>query len=213
MRTGLLTLLHAMRPAWSVRGAPAAPTAAPTASQWHAPCGTLLTLRPSRPDDAALLGGLLDGGLSPAARRNRFHGSVGRLSAARLAWLAGTDFSRHAAFIVTHGAAGTEQAVAEGRWVCTGGQPEAEFALSVADAWQGLGVGRRLLAALVDTARRRGLHTLVGDVLQANQAMQALAGSLQFACDDHPDDAGLVRATLALRQPAGGLLSRNAWLH
>ncbi len=223
MHTGFLSLLHAMRPAWAVRGGPATPTTPATPSQWPARCGSLLTLRPSQPEDAALLdgllnGGLLDGGLaagslSPAARRNRFHGSVGRLSPQRLAWLAGADQRSHAAFLVTQGAAGSEQAVAEGRWICSDGQPQAEFALCVADAWQGCGVGRRLLAMLVHTARQRGLHSLVGDVLQANLAMQALAASLQFNCDHHPDGQGLLRATLVLRQPQRRLLPATTWLH
>ena len=65
----------------------------------------------------------------------------------------------------------------------------------------------------MQAARQRGLSALVGDVLSGNQAMQALAERLQFSCDDHPDDAGLLRATLVLRPPRRGVLASGAWLH
>ena len=175
-------------------------------TRWTPARGTPLTLRPVRPDDAALLGDLFELGLSRAARYSRFHGAVGRLSAQRLAWLANADFKHHAAFIVTRWENGLEQAVAEGRWVRTATSPSAEFALSVADAWQGCGIGQRLLAALVQTGREQDLRCLTGDVLQSNQAMQALARAQGFECGAHPPEPELMSAELRLsslpRRPA-----------
>ncbi|MDH4393784.1 MAG: GNAT family N-acetyltransferase [Aquabacterium sp.] len=163
-----------------------------------------------RPQDASLLGELFEHGLSPAARRQRFHAAVRCLSPVQLAWLANADFRCHAAFIVTRQAGGLEHAVAEGCWVRSGGTADAEFAMSVADAWQHQGIGQHLLHTLVCTARAQGIGSLQGDVLAGNLAMQALAGSQQFDCKPHPDDDHLLRATLALApQP---VLSA-AWFH
>ena len=181
---------------------------------WAAACGTELTLRPVRPDDAALLGELFEEGLSRSARYSRFHGAVGRLSATRLAWMAHADFQRHAAFIVTCMVNGMEHAVAEGRWVRTAVTPGAEFALCVADAWQGQGIGRQLLRALVEAGQEQGLPCLLGDVMPSNGAMQAVAHRLGFGCTPHPEEAGLVRAERSLLRAAkpAGFFGGN-WLH
>lgn len=204
--------------------APARPVAAAALPQtpacqrpvrWTTACGTELTLRPVHPEDAALLGELFEEGLSRDARYSRFHGAVGRLSATRLAWMADADFQRHAAFIVTRPVDGLEQAVAEGRWVRTAVNPGAEFALCVADAWQGRGIGRQLLRALVQAGREQGLPCLQGDVMPSNGAMQAVARSLGFDCAPHPEEAGLVRAACSLvtaPKPAGGFFNAS-WLH
>lgn len=209
---GLKTAFTSSNRAW-----PAKPCASPQCTTWTAACGTELNLRPVRPSDAALLGELFEDGLSRAARYSRFHGAMGRLSAARLAWMADADFIRHAAFIVTRFEDGLEHAVAEGRWVCTAVTPGAEFALAVADAWQGQGLGKRLLAALVLAGRARGLSVLKGDVMPGNLAMQAVARSQHFGCAEHPEEAGLMRAALTLSAP-GTTRTRAerfaaAWLH
>lgn len=202
MRTrlfGLFGLTQASPP--SDRAWPVQPQALERRSTWTSACGTPLTLRAMRSDDTALLGELFEVQLSRAARYNRFHGAVGRLSAARLAWMADADFKHLVAFIVTRWEDGLEHAVAEGRWVRTALNPGAEFALAVADAWQGCGIGQRLLAALVQTGREQGLPCLMGDVLPGNQAMQSLARSQGFECGAHPEDAELMRAELRLNTP------------
>jgi acetyltransferase len=179
---------------------------------WVTDCATTLRLRPVRPQDASLLGELFEDGLSPASRRLRFHTAVRSLSPLQLNWLASPDFRSHAAFIVTHQAGGLEHAVAEARWVRSGSTSGAEFALSVADAWQHQGIGRRLMRALIGSARAQGLQGLVGDVLPANRAMQALAHGLNFDCLPHPDDEALLCATLPLgRQPQA--LLPVGWFH
>ena len=58
---------------------------------------------------------------------------------------------------------------------------EADFAIVLADAWQGLGLGRELMSHLTDAARQYGLRKLSGDVLATNAGMLALARRLGFA--------------------------------
>jgi acetyltransferase len=55
-----------------------------------------------------------------------------------------------------------------------------------------------MLELLIETARARGLKTMVGHVLAGNQAMLVLCGKLGFRISDHPEDAGVKRATLVL---------------
>ena len=72
---------------------------------------------------------------------------------------------------------------------------EADFAMVIADAWQGCGIGRKLLAHLRDCARLRGIKSLSGDVLSDNQPMLSLVRSMGFAIEAHPDGALLRRIT------------------
>ena len=74
----------------------------------------------------------------------------------------------------------------------------AEFALVVADSWQGRGIGTRLMAKLIDAARRRGVKRLYGDILATNRPMLQLARKLGFELARH-EDPTITRALLKLR--------------
>jgi acetyltransferase len=73
-----------------------------------------------------------------------------------------------------------------------------EFALVVADDWQGRGLGRRLLEALLGAAQAAGAERIWGDVMIENRAMLGLARSLGFSVSRSPLDATArrVRRTL-----------------
>jgi phosphinothricin acetyltransferase len=63
----------------------------------------------------------------------------------------------------------------------------AEHSVYVAESCRGLGYGRRLLEALIDDARKRGLHTLVGGVDSENTGSLAFHRALGF------EEAGRLR--------------------
>jgi GNAT superfamily N-acetyltransferase len=67
----------------------------------------------------------------------------------------------------------------------------------IADSWQGRGIGSRLLAKLIEVARRRGLKRLYGDVLAMNRPMLELVRKLGFTLERH-EDPTLTRASLPL---------------
>jgi acetyltransferase len=75
----------------------------------------------------------------------------------------------------------------------------AEFAIVVADAWQGRGIGKRLLAKLIDVARSRGLKRLYGDVLSMNRPMLEFVRTLGFTLGRH-EDRTLTRASIDLNE-------------
>ena len=54
----------------------------------------------------------------------------------------------------------------------------AEVAVVVEDGWQGVGVGRQLLAELTELAARRGVRTLTADVQADNDRMVGLVRRL-----------------------------------
>ena len=84
------------------------------------------------------------------------------------------------------------------RYVLDADQADAEFAIVVADGWQGRGIGRRLIERLAAIARRRGVRRLYGEILSTNRPMLELVRKLGFASSRSPDDATVTRAILAL---------------
>jgi len=66
-----------------------------------------------------------------------------------------------------------------------------EFAITVSAGYGGAGLGRTLLGALVDAARRRGLTEMEGFVLAANRPMLRLAARVGFGVSPDPDDRSI----------------------
>jgi acetyltransferase len=75
---------------------------------------------------------------------------------------------------------------------------QAEFAIVLADAWQGRGLGRQLLKTLIEVATGVGIAVIYGITLADNLAMLDLMRALDFAVAGEPGDATLRRATFRL---------------
>lgn len=85
------------------------------------------------------------------------------------------------------------------RFAMLDGEPGvAEFAIVVADELQNQGFGRKLLQALILSARAASLRQLQGDSYADNWALIALCEGLGFVSKAHPEDASLVRLSLGL---------------
>lgn len=164
---------------------------------WPLPAGQRAWLRPLQPGDRGAEQAFFNG-LSLDSRHQRFHFGLRELSPGLLALLTDVDQRLHRAWVVELDDAG-HPVIADARFVCDPDQPtQAEFALAVADAWQGRGLGRRLVAHLVTEARRQGVQRLYGDVLAENRRMLALMREFGARLQSHPDGAQLVRAVLPL---------------
>lgn len=182
----------------------------PAAAAFGAPTlalrgGRRVQLRPVRPSDAAAEQAFFNG-LSLDSRHKRFHAGMGAIGKGLLRQLVETDPERHVALVAEVLAPLPGGLVADARYVREAGRPEAaEFAIAVADDWQGLGLGRALLACLQEGARAQGLSELYGDVLPDNQRMRALLLGLGAEPTPHPEGAGLLRLRFELRRelPAG----------
>lgn len=68
----------------------------------------------------------------------------------------------------------------------------AEFGIVVADAWQGRGLGERLVEALMEHARNAGISVFGGVALADNRPMRRFARKLGFVFK-RDDDPQLVR--------------------
>jgi acetyltransferase len=74
---------------------------------------------------------------------------------------------------------------------------EAEFAVIVADPWQGKGLGPRLMERLIEIAREQGVKLLHGDVLAQNQPMLEMVKRLGFTLRKDVE-SGTYRVEMAL---------------
>lgn len=173
--------------------------AAPVAAQdWHLPGGQRARLRPLAPGDAHAEQRFFNS-LSLDSRHQRFHFGLHELSPSLLKLLTEVDQRLHRAWVVELATPAGPVVIADARYVCDPEHPAlAEFALAVADDWQGRGLGRRLVAHLIAEARRQGVRELFGEVLAENRRMLALMREVGMALRPHPDGAMLVRAVLAL---------------
>jgi acetyltransferase len=185
-------------------------------SNWLFPIGRAadiapVTLRPIQPDDAGALQAFVRV-LSPMSRRLRFHAALNELSGATLKALTCVDQRRHVAFVLTVTEHGTERIVGEARYAMSSDQETAEFGIAVADAFQGLGLAERLVAALIDAARASGLRWLVGEVLAGNSRMLAFIRRCGFAETTRGVAPGLVRVERSVDRslpvPASGRYRR-----
>jgi acetyltransferase len=171
---------------------------------WELPDGGRVTIRPIRPEDAEIEQAFVRE-LSPQSRYLRFMDTLRELTPAMLARFTQIDYSREMAFIAVlrerggEQAPGVEREIGVCRYVTNPDGDSCEFALVVADGWQRRGLGRRLMSALIEVARNRGLKWMIGHVLAQNAAMLALVGQLGFESDPSSDDPGTRRVTLALR--------------
>lgn len=154
-----------------------------------------MTLRPLRPDDRDIELAFVSG-LSPETRRNRLLGGAITITREYIERLVSVDFSRDMALAATAMLEG-ETLLGVARYVLDKDNESAEFAIVVADAWQGRGIGSRLLGKLIEAARRHGVKRLYGDILAMNRPMLALVTKLGFTLTRH-EDPTLTRAGLDL---------------
>lgn len=132
--------------------------------------GTQVRLRPLRREDAPLLREGM-GRLSARSRRLRFHSAVTGLSDAQLKALVDLDQHDRVALVADVLEDGDHHAVGVARYAAVPGDGPPEFAIVVEDAYQGRGIGRLLLGALFDHARRSGFDRLTAEVLAENDRM------------------------------------------
>jgi len=159
--------------------------------------GAAVTIRPLRPDDVGIEREFLTG-LSPATRHSRLLGGAIRITDEYIRRLTHLDWSREAALAAIVMLDETETIIGVARYAVDPGGEQCEFAIVIADAWQRLGIGRRMLEKLIAVARRRGLERMYGDTLATNEPMLALAHKLGFSVARHPGDTTLTRVTLEL---------------
>src|SRR5687767_8855144 len=147
-----------------------------------------------RPDDGERLRRFV-AGLSEQSRYQRFMQHIPSVSEAMLERFTRLQPGRELALVALD--PDNDNLIAVGRFAPNADGTTAEFALTVADAWQHLGLGRVLLERLCDAAREMGYEALYGHVLADNRDMLDLAARLGFRPADR--DGAALRLVRSLR--------------
>jgi RimJ/RimL family protein N-acetyltransferase len=127
------------------------------------------------------------GRLSDDSRRRRFLGPKPRLSGRELTYLTEVDHVNHTALVAVDDGG---QLIGEARYATSQpGDRIADFAVTVADEWQGRGVGTRLAARVIEAARANGMTRLTAMTLWDNTAAIALLHRLGFLRAGYDGDA------------------------
>jgi GNAT superfamily N-acetyltransferase len=135
--------------------------------------GVELTVRPIAVTDAERLARLFDR-LSPSSVHFRFFSPISRPPRAALLRLSDVDHGRREALVALNG----DEIVAVARYDGRPGSNRAEIAITVEDAWQHRGVGRRLATRLATLACDRGYDTFLATMLPDNRAALGLVRKL-----------------------------------
>jgi RimJ/RimL family protein N-acetyltransferase len=160
--------------------------------------GTRVLVRPAVPSDRDLL---VEGfeRLSPESRYRRFFAPMRTLSSSLLDYLMSMDYVDHFAWAALSAEpASSGKAVGAGvsRYIRLEHPEAAEMAVTVVDDWQGKGLGRILLDALVLEALQNGITRFEGDVLVENRSMQELLR--RTGARFHPEGPGVLRFAIDL---------------
>ncbi|TIC82078.1 bifunctional acetate--CoA ligase family protein/GNAT family N-acetyltransferase [Crenobacter intestini] len=152
--------------------------------------GTRVRIRPIRPEDAQMQQAFVRN-LSDESRYNRYLSSIKQLSQQMLVRFTQLDYDREMALAMVRDGEAGEEMLAVARYITDPDMASCEFALEVADNWQGKGIGQLLMGVLFDAAREQGLTTMRGEVLAANKGMLKLMHRLGFEVQTHPEDRAL----------------------
>jgi len=149
--------------------------------------GSEVTVRALRKEDAALERDFIRN-LSPESRWMRFLGQIGDPSDSLIRKLTELDYQHDMAFIALSRESGIVREVGVSRYSLAPDGQSCECAVTVADTWQGKGLGTVLMRDLIDIARRRGIHSMFSIDANENERMRELARDLGFKREQAPDD-------------------------
>jgi acetyltransferase len=164
---------------------------------WQLPDGTDVTIRPMRPEDAAIEQEFVRH-LSEEAKYFRFMHAVQELSEAMLVRFTQLDYDRELALIAVTEEKGREVEIGVCRYAINPDGESCEFALVVNDQWQHKAIGHRLMGSLIDAARSKGLKTMEGEVLASNHNMLTLVATLGFNVVASREDSSIVNVSKVL---------------
>ena len=153
--------------------------------------GQRVVIRPVLPQDEGLTAAFF-GNLPAPARYDRFMTPMRHLPPDLVKRFTNIDYAHHLALVAELFENGRETVVAEARYVRSPGSPVAEFAVSVADEWQGQGLASRLLGTLLCRASTAGVQRMVGETLATNDKMLHLARKAGFTVKRSPDARGVM---------------------
>ncbi len=153
--------------------------------------GERVVIRPVLPQDEDLTTAFFRN-LSAPARYDRFMTSLRELPPELMRRFSQVDYVDHLALVAEVFCGGRETVIAEARYVRRPDSLDAEFAVSVAEPWQGKKLASLLLGKLACRAAAAGVRRIVGETLATNSKMISLARKAGFTIQPSPEVRGLM---------------------
>jgi RimJ/RimL family protein N-acetyltransferase len=162
------------------------------------PDGAQVVIRPIRAEDKRMLAeGLRQ--LSPESVQRRFLTPKQSFSRTELRYLTEVDGRDHVALVAEDPADPVRRLIAVGRFVRLHDDPEAaDVAFTVADDWQGRGLGSLLGVHLAHLARNRGIRRFTATMASDNRAARRLMKKLTSHLEQHHVGGGVDELVLDL---------------
>ncbi len=148
-------------------------------SEWLLKDGTPVSIRPVKPEDESLVADLLDR-CSERTIYFRYFRVIKSWPHEALIRFTQNDYDREISLVAIGLPPGPTVMMGVGRLVMIPEQDAAEFAVMVADPWQGEGLGPKLIERAIEIARENGVRTLYGEVQAENTAMLELVKKMGF---------------------------------
>jgi acetyltransferase len=170
------------------------------------PDGQFYTIRPIQPEDADRLQAFVRS-MSDESRYFRFISTLAELTPKMLVRYTQVDYDRELALVAVVGPetalAGSaepqeERIVGVVRYLLNPDRDTCEFAVAIADDWQGKRLGSTLMRAIVEAARAKGLKRIEGYVLAANAKMLGLMSYLGFSIQTDREDPTMKIVSMSL---------------
>jgi acetyltransferase len=167
-------------------------------SDWLMEDGTPVLLRPMKPEDESLVIEFLSC-CSEDALFFRYFQHIKKWTHEMLIRFTQNDYDRELGLMAIGQPPGPEVMLGVSRLVMAVDRSTAEFAVIVADPWQGKGLGEKLIERVIEIARVNEVKMLWGDVLAANLPMLSLVKKLGFTIKDAEEGVRYVEMPLAVK--------------
>jgi acetyltransferase len=161
---------------------------------WRLKDGTEVTLRPIRPEDEPIELEFIRG-LSTETSRFRFFQIIKDLPHEALVRFCNIDYDREMAFIAETREGERRIEIGVSRLILETNKKRGEFAVVIADKYQGKGLGIKLVDMLIEVAREKGVETIYGIIMAENVRMISLCEKLGFSIRREQDNV-IVELTL-----------------
>ncbi|MGP8069843.1 MAG: bifunctional acetate--CoA ligase family protein/GNAT family N-acetyltransferase [Candidatus Bathyarchaeia archaeon] len=147
---------------------------------WKLEDGTDVTLRPIKPEDEPMEDEFIRN-LSTETSRFRFFQIIKDLPHDALVRFCNIDYDREMAIIAETREGDRNLEIGVSRLILEANKKRGEFAVVVADKYQGKGLGVKLVDMLIGFAKEKGIETIYGGVMAENIRMIRLCEKLGFS--------------------------------
>jgi acetyltransferase len=171
---------------------------------WRLRDGRTVLLRPIKPEDEPLWLEMFQN-FSEESIRYRFFQIIKETPHEVRVRYCNIDYDREIAIVAELTEDGRRRILGVVRLIIEPGGKSGEIAFIVADPWQGLGLGTKMVDYVIEICKDRGLETIYGITLPDNYRAISLMKMMGFALE-YLDD-GTVKATLNLKEEESGVQS------